>query len=501
MRQPHPPALPALRQAPPSMRRTIRIIGFAAVFAALGAAAAHSQQPILAEPASGGGQAAHAPSTACTALFGSLTPAAGAVWRRLCAGEAVDLSKIPDAGRGTFLDEIIADPSRQAMLKDARIRMANGSLDALTIDGLEARSLTLQNIAIRERLALYDSVVGDAVALDNVRVGGDIDIENLTARRFSQSASRVTNPQNSLSVRDSRLDKLSIDRSDDPQLNIFDSQIGAVDISKLGNTNIKLWSLGGGEINILNSGKLTISASELATTGSIRLLNDLWEDDAAKDTPPVVLSYVQAPEFVLFSGFAGFRPPRLGVEHAKFDAVSFGPDPLPAIAGIGAIGAPGQTADNPQYLPFLAAAARTYAANGRADLAQEITYKINLLNKPPLISASDIWSRGFWLLRWIAVGFGQRVEWGIYWIILLVAIGWLVFRTGRKFLVDPSTRPGSWLLFAIDSVIPVIHLDRRHDEVAFNGWRQWYLGFLRIMGAVLVFLVFYFLKQVLLGGE
>lgn len=93
------------------------------------------------------------------------------------------------------------------------------------------------------------------------------------------------------------------------------------------------------------------------------------------------------------------------------------------------------------------------------------------------------------------------MQWGIYWIIGLVVVGWLVFRSGRKDLVDPNARPDSWMLFAIDTVIPVIQLDRRHDAVAFTGWRQWYLSFLRVMGAVLVFLVFYFLKQVLLGSQ
>ncbi len=91
------------------------------------------------------------------------------------------------------------------------------------------------------------------------------------------------------------------------------------------------------------------------------------------------------------------------------------------------------------------------------------------------------------------------MQWGIYWIIGLVLIGWWIFRSGRKALVDPKTRPDNWMLFAIDTVIPVIHLDRRHADVAFTGWRQWYLSFLRVMGAILVFLVFYFLQQVLLG--
>jgi len=200
-------------------------------------------------------------------------------------------------------------------------------------------------------------------------------------------------------------------------------------------------------------------------------------------------------EFFLFSAFSGYLPPQLGVEHAKFDTVSFGPDPVPAVEGIVSVSHQDRSVEGPQYLPFLAATARNYAANGRADVAQEINYRINLLNKP-----DDMWGRGFWWLRWVTVGFGQRVQWGIYWITALVVIGSWVFHKGPQALVDPNTRPGSWMLFAIDTVIPVIHLDRRHDDVAFNGWRQWYLGFLRAMGAVLVFLVFYFLQQVLVGS-
>ena len=100
---------------------------------------------------------------------------------------------------------------------------------------------------------------------------------------------------------------------------------------------------------------------------------------------------------------------------------------------------------------------------------------------------------------------------------MLVVLGCLFFYWGRSNSVfvnsntgpgseDPSTGPdrqklSTWLLFAIDTVIPVIHLDRRHDDIAFNGWLRWYLGFLRAMGAVLVFLVFYFLQQVLVGSE
>ena len=67
-----------------------------------------------------------------------------------------------------------------------------------------------------------------------------------------------------------------------------------------------------------------------------------------------------------------------------------------------------------------------------------------------------------------------------------------MFRSGRKHLVDPDACPDSSLLFAIDSVIPVIHLHRRHDDVVFTGWGAGgILIFLKVTGAVLVFLVFY----------
>ncbi len=104
------------------MHRHIRIIGFAAALVTLSAIAAPPQQLILVKPAAGGDQAAGPAPPACASLAGSLKQPAQTVWLRLCSGEAVDLSKIAGVGRGTFLDEIIADPSRQAMLKDARIK-------------------------------------------------------------------------------------------------------------------------------------------------------------------------------------------------------------------------------------------------------------------------------------------------------------------------------------------------------------------------------------------
>jgi hypothetical protein len=454
---------------------------------------AESQQSARIPAAATTDEASKSPSSACTALvepsWQKAEPAEENVWLTLCAGKVVDLSKISDAGVPLKADEIFTDPSRLAMLKDARIHISNGTVDDFTLNGLAGRSLTLSNITITKNLVLHDNTFSDTVVLENVHVGGTIDIKNVIARRFSQILSSV---QNSYSVQDSRLDKLSIDQCDDPNINLFTSQIGEVEISKIGNSNVKLWSDTGTHITVVDSGKITISLSQISVTSNIRLVNDLWSNSASAGEPPIVLSYVAGREFFLLSA----QPPKLGVEHAKFDMVSFGPDPVPAVEGIVNVGHQDQSLEGPQYLPFLAAAARNYAANGQSDVAQEINYKINLQNKPV-----DTWGRGFWWLRRVTVGFGQRVEWGIYWTIALVVIGSLVFRKGSQALVDPNTRPNSWMLFAIDTVIPVIHLDRRHDDVAFNGWRQWYLGFLRAMGAVLVFLVFYFLQQVLVGSE
>jgi hypothetical protein len=249
----------------------------------------------------------------------------------------------------------------------------------------------------------------------------------------------------------------------------------------------------GDEIDIKYSEPIKVSLSEITLTRSVRLIGVGWDNEmtgGADKDPPLVLSYISGQELSMLAPL----PDRLGIGHAGFQSVNFGPDPLPALPHIEPVG----DSDGSTYIPFLAAMARFYATIGRADIARELTYTSNLRTAPPPEQHVDY---AIWLVRLVSVGFGQRVHWGILWIMGLVLLGWGVFYLGKNRLADPNKRPANWLLFSLDTVIPVINLDKTHEEIAFRGWPQWYLYFLRLMGAVLAFLVFFFLKQAILGSE
>ena len=77
-------------------------------------------------------------------------------------------------------------------------------------------------------------------------------------------------------------------------------------------------------------------------------------------------------------------------------------------------------------------------------------------------------------------------------------IGYYVFRTGDKAVIG-SRRPRSWFVYSIDTIIPVINLDPEHEKIRFVGWRQYYLYVMKIMSAVLVFLVFKVLQDTVVG--
>jgi hypothetical protein len=95
----------------------------------------------------------------------------------------------------------------------------------------------------------------------------------------------------------------------------------------------------------------------------------------------------------------------------------------------------------------------------------------------------------FWLfLSWALMGYGLRPWHGFVLFGVLIVIGYFVFRTGQH-VQCRGEKPRSWFIFALDTVIPVIKLDKAHDEVAFEGPRQYVLYAMRVLSAGLIFLV------------
>jgi hypothetical protein len=113
---------------------------------------------------------------------------------------------------------------------------------------------------------------------------------------------------------------------------------------------------------------------------------------------------------------------------------------------------------------------------------------IQFLKRNADYAHSDGFTRAALFVSWATVGYGLYPATGFLWFGVLILIGYYVFRTGEKAVID-SYRPRSWFVYSIDTIIPVIKLDPEHEKIRFAGWRQYYLYAMKIMSAILVFLV------------
>jgi hypothetical protein len=99
------------------------------------------------------------------------------------------------------------------------------------------------------------------------------------------------------------------------------------------------------------------------------------------------------------------------------------------------------------------------------------------------------------------VGYGVQLQNGFILIAILIAIGYVVFKTGSRQITTSETTPRSWLLFSVDAVIPGINFDEGHRKITFSGWRQYYLYALRASGILLFFLLLKYVSQGMFGGS
>ncbi|HXW23396.1 MAG TPA: hypothetical protein VEK73_01505 [Xanthobacteraceae bacterium] len=171
----------------------------------------------------------------------------------------------------------------------------------------------------------------------------------------------------------------------------------------------------------------------------------------------------------------------------SFSKANFGPGPILMLKML---------SQQPQDLGFssqnYATLAKSYSDLGLPDTARQI-----LIEKETAeFKHSDFWNRIWLWFIWLFAGYGYRPEVTLAWIVGFVLVGAFIFKTGEDRLVA-GRPPSSWLIFALDSVIPGIHLNKDHDDVAFAGGRQYFLYFLRFLGAVVIFVVLALLKRTL----
>jgi hypothetical protein len=81
-----------------------------------------------------------------------------------------------------------------------------------------------------------------------------------------------------------------------------------------------------------------------------------------------------------------------------------------------------------------------------------------------------------------SIGFGYHLEYAFAWALGFVLIGWAVlYATGQR------TKHGMTLglAYSFDMLLPLVQLDKKHDDVDLDPWPQRYFYLHKIVGVVL----------------
>jgi hypothetical protein len=404
---------------------------------------------------------------------------------------------------GKFLEDILASDGYARYLRDAPIRIIgayitsahvhNATIQSLRIDNSLIDDISLTNVKLDSSLSFCDAVrIKDTLVLGNVTAPRvefykvDVEAQSLygTSPCFRIEGSSIADLE-LVYVRAAKIDVTS---------SHFDGRISMNENEAKGLTIVET---GAGELSIFGGSisHLTIASLNLSRRMSIGGIK--WEQFPERPGVPnkeitsaLSLSGVSAPGLnyaALVSGEGPIYPERINFYDTSLGAIFLGNDPLALLGHIDQL---------PEtVLDLYAATAKSYAALGRQSTAREILYQRALL--------ADGSDSGFNITRWISrlvVGYGYYPERGLLFLFVFVLIGWGIFATGEPELTS-AVRPHSWFVFSLDTVIPILALDPKNAEVSFRGFRQYYLYFMRLLGAGLAFLVFAYLKQTFVGPE
>lgn len=91
-------------------------------------------------------------------------------------------------------------------------------------------------------------------------------------------------------------------------------------------------------------------------------------------------------------------------------------------------------------------------------------------------------------IQWVTIGHGYRIEYAFFWFGAMVIFGWLTFNWFTNQRDENPEISGFW--YTLDALVPVISLDKRHDDIHIAGWQGVYFYTLKVMAYPLVFVLF-----------
>jgi hypothetical protein len=432
------------------------------------------------------------PQAECLAKAGNWSEVEKWAWQQICAREPIDFNKrsgasVPQAK----LPTLKSDPSRKLGAGFIRELFESSELTSVTqsapvnIIGAYIPAVEVSNASIGT-LRIDDSYIDDHFSLSNVTIVRSVEIYRSsikTVRLSLVAGGKVTLYETS--VKSFMASQLNIGR-----LSFTDAYIEQLGVS-ISRFSEQLSLVGGSfnEVHLTESKSdglfirpaslQALKIGDYADTAMFFLQVAHWTSESAID-----LSTMTVGQFFLRGNQV---PAKVSITGFSAGGMDWGADPLPYLKRLMAA-AP----YNPAIYTGLAA---SYAQAGQSETANAI---LNERQNAEFKNTKSWIDKGYLFVIWLLADYGYRPEFGLVWIAGFVLLAAVIFKSGQSQIVSGKP-PDNWLVFAFDSVIPGIQLNRDYSALQFKGWRQYFVYFMRFLSAVVVVLVLEMLKKSVSG--
>jgi hypothetical protein len=387
-------------------------------------------------------------------------------WQSICRDTMVDFtqSSEQDSTELTerFLTTIVSNSEFTQFLPDKRlvlqgVTIQKWDINLLNLDYLLISKSRIGHISIAP-IHLGNLFIADSQINNGILVGGNLDNLDLLNVRAGDIYLYRANIKETANLHITHADQVRIKSIIGGNLTIS-GEIDSVDIEGT--------SVGGNLLSLGPRSRVSIDDSVVAST--LTLVNT-WNDGASLRVADLKANRLELPNDV----------PELSLQSLEFN--QWGRPLTPTLDLL---------RRNKTYSPTLySKLTKIFKDLGDYSGATQLQYQ----------SMNAKYDHSSWIDRilltisWASVGYGLYPEVGFIWFALLIVCAYYVFASGESLLLSGSL-PRSWFVYAMDAVIPVIKLDPEHDKIGFKGWRQYFLYLMKILSAVLAFLVFRVLQD------
>jgi hypothetical protein len=454
-------------------------------------------------------------------------------WRRICKGQAADFNQEEDYhgpldplsddgwsdGKRTigkdFLEHILTRPPFSDILKDQIIQISGAYFnETITLSNIVARAFTISKSRFLD-IFIISKVDVKYFGLEANYIGGRLGIELGSVRQLDLKNNTVAA---GVAIKNLIADMVNYTESNDSLLWIEDlrtpvlsccGNVGQILITRSRIEDLGDFSTSG------NLQSLEFSASWAGSLNFTRTSSDLragsskglWVDHSKLDLSNSNVGIIALDQM----------PSSISVDNFEFRIWDFGDKPhnrAPQLEGQRGEELSGVSQDTqiPRHqlyqlidkidnskigskIAMLQKLSDQYRKQGNFRMADDLLYQ----KRNEETGNEGVVNQIFGLISREIVGYGVKLQNGLILIVVFTLIGYVIFKTGWRDL-ESGSRPRSWLVFSIDAIIPGINLDDEHKKIKFEGWRQYYLYFLKALGILLFFLFLRYVSQALVGN-